>query len=58
MAGAIVREEGQTIPLRHSASRLPITAAGTAPGHSLNIAVNELADVLHTFFLNVVSEDN
>jgi hypothetical protein len=27
-------------------------------GHSLNLAVNELADVLHTFFLNVVSEDN
>ena len=25
-------------------------------GHSLNLAVNELADVLHTFFLNVVSE--
>lgn len=26
-------------------------------GHSLNLAVNELADVLHTFFLNVVSEE-
>lgn len=26
-------------------------------GHSLNLAVNELADVLHTFFLNVVDED-
>jgi hypothetical protein len=25
-------------------------------GHSLNLGVNELADVLHTFFLNVVSE--
>jgi hypothetical protein len=24
---------------------------------SLNLAVNELADVLHTFFLNVVSDD-
>ena len=27
-------------------------------GASLNLGVNELADVLHTFFLNVVSEDN
>jgi hypothetical protein len=27
-------------------------------GHSLNLGVNELADVLHTFFLNVVSEDD
>ena len=26
-------------------------------GHSLNIAANELADVLHTFFLNVVEEE-
>ncbi len=26
-------------------------------GHSLNLAVNELADVLHTFYLNVVNED-
>ncbi len=26
-------------------------------GHSLNLGVNELADVLHTFYLNVVSED-
>lgn len=26
-------------------------------GHSLNLGVNELADVLHTFFLNVVSEE-
>ena len=26
-------------------------------GNSLNLAVNELADVLHTFFLNVVDED-
>ena len=26
-------------------------------GHSLNLAVNELADVLHTFHLNVVNED-
>jgi hypothetical protein len=26
-------------------------------GHSLNLAVNELADVLHTFFLNVVEEE-
>ena len=25
--------------------------------HSLNIAANELADVLHTFFLNVVEEE-
>ena len=25
-------------------------------GHSLNLGVNELADVLHTFFLNVVEE--
>lgn len=29
----------------------------TSIGHSLNLAVNELADVLHTFFLNVVSEE-
>lgn len=27
-------------------------------GHSLNLGANELADVLHTFFLNVVSEDD
>jgi hypothetical protein len=27
-------------------------------GHSLNLGVNELADVLHTFFLNVVSEED
>ncbi len=26
-------------------------------GHALNLASNELADVLHTFFLNVVDED-
>jgi hypothetical protein len=26
-------------------------------GHSLNLGVNELADVLHTFFLNVVEEE-
>ena len=26
-------------------------------GHSLNLGVNELADVLHTFFMNVVSEE-
>jgi hypothetical protein len=26
-------------------------------GHSLSLGVNELADVLHTFFLNVVSEE-
>ena len=26
-------------------------------GHSLNMATSELADVLHTFFLNVVNED-
>jgi zinc dependent phospholipase C len=26
-------------------------------GHSLNLAVNELADVLHSFFANVVDED-
>ena len=26
-------------------------------GASLNLAVNELADVLHTFFLNVVEAD-
>lgn len=26
-------------------------------GASLNLGVNELADVLHTFFLNVVSEE-
>jgi len=26
-------------------------------GHSLNLGVNELADVLHTFYLNVVAED-
>ena len=25
-------------------------------GHSLNLGANELADVLHTFFLNVVDE--
>jgi hypothetical protein len=27
-------------------------------GHSLNLNVNELDDVLHTFFLNVVSEED
>jgi hypothetical protein len=27
-------------------------------GHSLNLGVNEIADVLHTFFLNVVSEED
>jgi hypothetical protein len=27
-------------------------------GHALNLAVNELADVLHTFFLNVVDESD
>jgi hypothetical protein len=26
-------------------------------GRSLNLGVNELADVLHTFFLNVVEEE-
>jgi hypothetical protein len=27
-------------------------------GASLNVGVNELADVLHTFFLNVVEEED
>ena len=27
-------------------------------GASLNVGVNELADVLHTFFLNVVEEND
>ena len=27
-------------------------------GHSLNLGVNELADVLHTFFANVVDEED
>ena len=27
-------------------------------GHSLNLGANEQADVLHTFFLNVVSEED
>jgi hypothetical protein len=27
-------------------------------GHSLNLGVNELADLLHTFLLNVVSEED
>ena len=26
-------------------------------GHSLNLGVNELADVLHRFYLNVVADD-
>ncbi len=26
-------------------------------GHALSLASNELADVLHTFFLNVVDEE-
>lgn len=30
----------------------------TSAGASLNLGVNELADVLHTFFLNVVSEED
>jgi hypothetical protein len=30
----------------------------TSVGASLNVGVNELADVLHTFFLNVVDEDD
>lgn len=30
----------------------------TSVGASLNVGVNELADVLHTFFLNVVEEDD
>ena len=33
----------------------PVYLAST--GSALNMAVNELADVLHTFFLNVVNED-
>ena len=27
-------------------------------GHSLNLGVNELADVLHTYFVNVADEEN
>jgi hypothetical protein len=27
-------------------------------GHALNLAVNELTDVLHTFYLNVVAEED
>ena len=30
----------------------------TSVGASLNVAVNELADVLHTFFLNVQEEED
>ena len=30
----------------------------TSVGASLNVGVNELADVLHTFFLNVVEEED
>jgi len=32
------------------------TAYFDSVGHSLNLAVNEMAEVLRTFFLNVVSE--
>ncbi len=37
------------------ASRNSDQAYKDSVGHSLNLAVNEMADVLHTFFLNVVS---
>ena len=36
------------------ARRSLVTARGDAIGESLNLAVNELADVLHRFYLNEV----
>jgi hypothetical protein len=54
------RGEGQILPASQMDSLWPTKGQAylDSIGHSLNLGVNELADVLHTFFLNVVSEDS
>jgi Zinc dependent phospholipase C len=54
------RGEGQILPASQMDSLWPMKGQAylDSIGHSLNLGVNELADVLHTFFLNVVTEDS
>ena len=53
------RDEIQTFAFMDAnyASRNSDPVYLASAGNALNIAVNELADVLHTFFLNIVDED-
>jgi hypothetical protein len=53
------RDEIQTFAFMDAnyASRNSDPAYLASTGNALNMAVNELADVLHTFFLNIVDED-
>jgi hypothetical protein len=60
IALAVGRGKGKILPATEMLARFNdkddvyLDSVGT----SLNLAVNELADVLHTFFLNVVREDD
>ena len=57
---ATARGKGEILSAAEMDSRWPTKGQAylDSIGHSLNLGVNELADVLHTFFLNVVSEDD
>ncbi len=59
---ALSRGDGDIIPATDMDALYPGNpkppALFTSTGAALNLAVNELADVLHTFFLNVVDESN
>jgi hypothetical protein len=56
---ATARGKGDILPAAEMDSRWPTKGQAylDSIGHSLNLGVNELADVLHTFFLNAVSEE-
>lgn len=57
---ATARGKGEILSAAEMDSRWPTKGQAylDSIGHSLNLGVNELADVLHTFFLNVVSEED
>ena len=57
---ATARGKGDILSAAEMDSRWPTKGQAylDSIGHSLNLGVNELADVLHTFFLNVVSEED
>ncbi len=54
----IARGKGKIIPAEQLDALYPVKGQNyvDSTGASLNLAVNELADVLHTFYLNVVTE--
>ena len=56
---AVFTGQGSILPATQMDMLVPTKppAFMTSVGASLNVGVNELADVLHTFFLNVVVEE-